>query len=283
MIETSKYCDRLLNPPDKSFFLFGPKGVGKSTWLKHKMPDALYLDLLDHTLFLELSQDPARLEGLVGKLNKGDWAIMDEIQKIPGMLDEVHRLIEERKVRFVLCGSSARKLRQGGVNLLGGRALTRHLEVFSAAELGKDFDLDFTLEWGLLPLVQTDRKNAADILSSYVHTYLQEEIRGEGIVRKLSPFVRFLGLAGMLNGQMINASSIAREAAVPRSSVDVYFSILIDTLVGHFLPAYRPQIKVREQTHPKFYWFDPGVARAAAGYLADPLSALWKGPALEDE
>ncbi len=133
-----------------------------------------------------------------------------------------------------------------------------------------------------LPYVQLDRENAPDILNSYVNTYIKEEIKEEGIVRSLPPFLRFLSIAGQLNGQLVNGQNIAREAAVPRSSVDVYFSILEDTLLGHFLPAYRPNAKVREQTHPKFYWFDPGVARAAAGLLFDPVDRIWKGTALEN-
>jgi predicted AAA+ superfamily ATPase len=189
-------------------------------------------------------------------------------------------LIESKRWRFALCGSSARKLRRGGVNLLGGRAVTRNLDAFSYAELGS-FDLDFSLQWGLLPWVQLEKENAADILDSYVNTYIKEEIKEEGIVRRIPPFLRFLKIAGQLNGQLINAQNISREAMVPRSSVDVYFSILEDTLLGHFLPAYRPSVKVREQTHPKFYWFDPGVSRSASGLLFDPVERTWKGAALE--
>jgi predicted AAA+ superfamily ATPase len=129
--------------------------------------------------------------------------------------------------------------------------------------------------------VQLDKENAADILNSYVHTYINEEIKEEGIVRRLPPFLRFLGVCGMLNGQMVNLQNIAREASTPRSSVDVYFSIMVDTLLGHFLQPYRPNLKVREQTHPKFFWFDPGAARAAAGLLYDPLDGIWKGYAFE--
>lgn len=272
---------RILQPPTRSFFLFGPRGVGKSTWLKASLPKAAYLDLLDSALALELSQKPELLEPIIGDRPQRACVIIDEIQKIPQLLDEVHRLIENRKWRFVLCGSSARKLRREGTNLLGGRALTRNLETFSFAEIGETFDLDLAMEWGLLPAVHTDKENAADILNSYVHTYIKEEIKQEGIVRRLPPFLRFLNVCGMLNGQTVNAQNIAREASVPRSSVDVYFSILEDTLLGHILPAYRPNVKVREQAHPKFYWFDPGAARAAAGLLADPLERVWKGYALE--
>lgn len=272
---------RLLKPPDRSFFLFGPRGTGKSTWLRQALPAAVRLDLLDAALALELGRDPHRLEALVGRRPAGAWVVLDEIQKIPALLDEVHRLMEDCRWRFALCGSSARKLRRGGVNLLGGRAVTRRLGPFSARELGDAFDPAFSLEWGMLPAVQNDRADAADLLSACVHTYLKEEIREESVLRKEPPFLRFLAVAGQLNGQAVNAANIAREAAVPRSTVDVYFSVLVDTLLGGFLPAYRPGLKVREQAHPKFYWFDAGVARAAAGLQHDPVDRLWKGTALE--
>jgi len=273
---------RLLKIPDRSFFLFGPRGVGKTTWLKNVLPEAIYFDLLDTSLFLELSQNPGHLGPMIGERLEKSWVVVDEIQKIPELLDEVHRLIEAKRWRFALCGSSARKLRRGGVNLLGGRAVTRYLDAFSYRELKKSFDLKFSLQWGFLPYVQLDRENAADILNAYVNTYIKEEIKEEGIVRRLPPFLRFLNIAGQLNGQLINRHNISREAAVPRSTVDVYFSILEDTLLGHFLPAYRPNLKVREQTHSKFYWFDPGVARAAAGLVFDPVDRLWMGIALEN-
>lgn len=245
------------------------------------MRDALFFNLLDSSLYLELSQNPINLEVLAGNIPEGYWIVIDEIQKIPSLLDEVHRLMEKKRWRFALCGSSARKLRRGGVNLLGGRAVTRNLDAFSYAELGGSFDLDFSLQWGLLPWVQLEKESAADILDSYVNTYIKEEIKEEGIIRRIPPFLRFLKIAGQLNGQLINAQNISREAMVPRSSIDGYFSILEDTLLGHFLPAYRPSVKVREQTHPKFFWFDPGVARSAAGLLFDPLDRIWKGTALE--
>ena len=273
---------RLLQAPERSFFLFGPRGVGKSTWLHQILPDASFFDLLDSFLYFELSQRPHRLEAMAGNLPENSWIVIDEIQKIPALLDEAHRLIENKGWRFALCGSSARKLRRGGVNLLGGRAVTRNLDAFSFQELGGDFDADFALEWGCLPLAQLDRVSAADFLNSYVNTYIKEEIKEEGIVRSLPPFLRFLSIAGQLNGQLVNGQNIAREAGVPRSSVDVYFSILEDTLLGRFLPAYRPAAKVREQTHPKFYWFDPGVARATAGFLFDPVDRVWQGTALEN-
>ncbi|MBI4027443.1 MAG: ATP-binding protein [Verrucomicrobia bacterium] len=275
------HVKRLLKVPDRSFFLFGPRGVGKSTWLKEHLREAFFVDLLDASLSLELMRNPHVLEALVGNRPAESWVVLDEIQKIPALLDETHRLMETRKWRFALCGSSARKLRRGGVNLLAGRALTLNMESLSFGEMGSRFDFEFSLEWGLLPFVQNDRKNAAGILRAYVNTYLKEEIREEGIVRMVPPFVRFLSVAGLLNGQTVNAQNIASEAAVPRSSVDVYFSILSDTLIGHFLPAYQPRLKVRERTHPKFYWFDAGVARSSAGLLGDPADRSWKGFALE--
>ncbi|MDQ7826405.1 MAG: DUF4143 domain-containing protein [Candidatus Eremiobacteraeota bacterium] len=272
---------RLLKVPERSFFLFGPRGTGKSTWLKEALHGAHYIDLLDTSLSLELSREPGRLGALAGSGARGSWVVIDEIQKNPSLLDEVHRLIEEKGLRFALSGSSARRLRRGGVNLLGGRALTRELAPFTWKELGNSYDTEFSLQWGSLPLIHADKENAADILGSYVATYLKEEIREEGIVRNLSPFIRFLGIAGQLNGQTLNSLNIAREAAVPRSTVDVYFSILSDTLLGYFLPPYRPGAKVREQAHQKFYWCDPGIARGAAGLLSEPADRLWKGCALE--
>ncbi len=272
---------RRLAPPTRSFFLFGPRGVGKSTWLRSSFPEAVFFDLLESRLYLEFARDPGVLEALIGKRPEGTWIVVDEIQKVPDLLDEVHRLMESRRWRFVLCGSSARKLRRKATNLLGGRALTRRLEGFSYGELGRDYDLDLSLQWGTLPSVHFGRKDAADLLNSYVHTYIREEIREEGIVRSVPPFVRFLGIAGLANGQLVNFQNIARDAAVPRSTVDVYFSILEDTLLAHFLPAYRPNLKVRERAGPKLYWFDPGVARAAAGLLFDPVDRIWKGTALE--
>lgn len=272
---------RLLVKPDRSFFLFGPRGTGKSTWLQHVFPNTIYLDMLDASLFLELSRDPHRLEAIVGDVPEQGWIVLDEIQKVPALLDEVHRLIEKNRWRFALCGSSARKLKRGGANLLAGRALTISMESFTEAELGNVFDLDTALSWGTLPLIHDATDMTADILAAYVNTYLKEEIQAEGLIRNVPPFIRFLAIAGMANGQVLNVNNISREAAVARSTVDTYFSILIDTLVGHMLPAWRPGVKVREAAQPKFYWFDPGVARGAAGFLRDPLDRTWQGVALE--
>ena len=279
--ESISVINRLLLLPDISFFLFGPRGTGKSTWLKQVLPDAVYFDLLDSALYRELAQYPDRLEPMIGNPVKSNWVIIDEIQKVPVLLDEVHRLIETKKLRFALCGSSARKLRKGGVNLLGGRAITINLESFVFNELDKLFKLDHSIKWGTLPLIQFNTRESANILDAYVNTYIKEEIKEEGIIRSLPPFLRFLEIAGLMNGQIINSLNISREASIPRSTVDVYFSILQDSLLGHFLPAYKPKLKVREQTHPKFYWFDPGIARAAAKLLFEPIDRIWAGISLE--
>lgn len=275
------YVQRLISRPEGSFFLFGPRGTGKSTWLRRVLPDALFLDLLDASLYLELARAPERLEAMAGSQPEGSWIVLDEIQKIPQLLDEVHRLMESRRWRFALCGSSARKLRRGGANLLAGRALTLNMEGFSARELGHAFDVDMAVDWGTLPFVIREPGRAADILSAYLNTYLKEEVREEGLVRRVPPFVRFLAVAGQMNGQAVNLQNIARESGVARSTAETYFAILEDTLLGHFLPAWRPRLKVREAAHPKFYWFDPGVARGAAGWLRDPTDRLWQGTALE--
>src|SRR3989338_5951389 len=272
---------RILQKPDHSFFLFGPRSVGKSFWLRQYFTEDQIIDLLEHKTQLELSRDPSMLEARIGKKPQGTWVCIDEIQKIPALLDEVHRLMQKSRFSFALSGSSARKLKRGGANLLAGRAVTLNMEGFSYAELGERFGSKHVLEWGTLPIVVLNLEQAPNILSAYIHTYIKEEIKEEGVVRKVEPFLRFLEIAGIYNAQQINKDNIAREAKVPRSTVDIYFSILEDTLLGHFLPAFRPEVKVRERAHPKFYWFDPGVARGAANLLFDPPNDLWLGRSLE--
>src|SRR4030042_4735393 len=166
--------------------------------LRQVLPEALHLGLLVAFLYRELSRDPHRLEAIIGRRPKGAWIVLDEIQKAPALLDEVHRLMESRRWRFVLCGSSARKLRRGGANLLAGRALTLNLEGFSAVELGKKFNLSNSLDWGMLTFVQEAPEVAPEILSAYLNTYLKEEVREEGLLRRVPPFIRFLTLAGQL-------------------------------------------------------------------------------------
>jgi predicted AAA+ superfamily ATPase len=273
--------ERRLRIPDRSFFLFGPRGVGKSHLIRGALPGAVTFDLLNTGLQLRLTRSPDLLEASVGSQPRGTWVWIDEVQKVPALLDEVHRLIESRGWRFALSGSSARKLLRQGANLLAGRASTRRLEAFSAVELSDHFDLSHALQWGTLPLVVGEPDAARDVLDAYVHTYIREEVKEEGLVRRLEPFLRFLDVAGALNGQIVNVENIAREAQVPRKSAVQYFSVLEDTLMTHPLPAFQPQLKVREVSHPKYYWFDPGVARAAAGLLDGPVDSNWLGQALE--
>jgi predicted AAA+ superfamily ATPase len=272
---------RLLRPPDRSFFLFGPRGVGKTFLLRSALPDAVVFDLLDTGLQIELARQPGTLEARVAALPPRAWVWIDEVQKVPAILDEVHRLMERHGWRFALSGSSARKLLRQGANLLAGRASTRFLEPLSFAELGDAFDLSRLLRWGALPMVVSEPAHARDILTSYVYTYVREEIKEEGLVRKAEPFLRFLEIAGALNGQVVNFENIGREAHVPRKSVVQYFSILEDTLVAHRLPPFQPQVKVREAAHPKYYWVDQGIARAAAGLAGEHVDADWLGRALE--
>lgn len=262
-----KHIQRSISKTQKrSFFLFGPRGVGKSTWLKDTYPNAFRINLLDTSLSLKLQRDPHLLESLIPP-NLKTFCIIDEVQKIPALLDEVHRLMEDQKISFILSGSSARKLKKSGANLLAGRASVMNMESFSAFELKDKFKLQHALAYGMLPLVFQKHGNERDILEAYVHTYLKEEIKEEGIVRKVEPFVRFLEVAGRFNAQILNIENISREAAAPRASVQSYFEILYDTLIGHRLPAYRPGGKVREVQHPKFYFFDTGLARACADNL----------------
>jgi predicted AAA+ superfamily ATPase len=272
---------RLLKKPDDSFFLFGPRGVGKSTWLKSALPAKIEINLLRSDVYLKYLSKPSHLREVVAPLKKGEWVWIDEVQKVPALLDEVHDLIESKKLKFALSGSSARKLKRHGANLLAGRAITRYLDAFSFAELPGKYDLNDRLEFGCLPLVMTKPAIKRDILKTYVATYLKEEIQEEGHVRKIEPFVRFLEVAALLNGQQVNGNNIAREAQVSRPSIEGYFSILVDTLLGHYLPAFQAKAKIKEQSHPKFYWFDPGVARAAAGLMDDPVDKEWLGCALE--
>ena len=221
---------RLLKPPEnKSFFLFGSRGTGKTTWVRSKFPSAVYLDLLEAELFNDLIANPQRLENFIPK-NFRDWIIIDEIQKIPELLNEVHRLIEKYRYKFVLTGSSARKLRRRGQNLLAGRALTYFMHPLTTIELGKDFNLDHSLAYGQLPCAYIE-SNPKGYLESYVKTYLQEEVQQEGLTRSLGAFYRFLETASFSQGSVLNISEVSRECAVERKVVENYFTILEDLLM----------------------------------------------------
>lgn len=262
---------RIIEPPkDKSFFLFGPRGTGKTTWVKSAFPQAAFLDLLESELYTDLLANPQRLEKFIPP-GADQWVVIDEIQRIPELLNEVHRLIEKRHCRFVLTGSSARKLRQKGVNLLAGRALTLSFHPLTAAELKKDFEVSRSLKYGHLPSVFVDADPKA-YLESYVATYLREEIQQEGLTRNLGAFSRFLEAASFSQGGILNLSSISRDCGVERKVVENYFSILEDLMIGARLPVFTKKAKRRMIAHQKFYFFDVGIYRAIrpSGSLDNP-------------
>ena len=271
--------NRLTKLPGQSFFLFGMRGVGKSTWARAAFPEAVYVDLLDERLYQDLLGDPSLFEQSLGTLGTDGWVVVDEVQRLPSLLNEVHRLIEKRRLRFALLGSSARKLKAAGVNLLAGRAIRKTMFPLTAAELGPAFDLDKVLRHGSIPLVWTS-ETPRDVLEAYVQLYLREEIRAEALVRNLPGFVRFLPVAALLNGRVVNVAGIARDTGVARTTVQGYLDILEDTLLIFRLPAYEAKLRVRERKLPKLYWVDPGVVRAVKRQLGG-VAAEERGPLLE--
>ena len=274
---------RQMTLPERSFFLLGPRGTGKTTWLRQVLPEALWFDLLRTSTFLTLSQQPDLFRQQVEARPPDTWVVVDEVQRLPHLLNEVQALIAEhgRHYRFALSGSSARKLKRLDANLLAGRALNRQFFPLTAAELDFDFEVDAILRDGLLPQVRGDPGFATDTLEAYVSNYLREEIQQEALVRRLDAFARFLQVAALMNGQIANVAGLARDAAVARPTVQGYFATLTDTLIGYWLPAWQRRAKVKEVASPKFYLFDPGVARALGGRLREPLDSSERGFLLE--
>lgn len=268
---------RIQTLPRKSFFLFGPRGVGKSTLLKQKIKADLYINLLKSSEFLNYKQNPDHLFEIVSPLEENSWVVIDEIQRVPELLNIVHEIYESKKIHFALSGSSARKLKRGGANLLAGRALNILLYPFCYFEFQSIYSISDAIEWGTLPLVVMDQDLKKDTLASYVETYLREELIQEGIIRKTDSFLRFLKIAGIMNGQTINFENISRESHTSRTTVQTYFEILIDTLIAFYLPSYQPGLKVKEVSKPKFYFFDSGVARSCAGLLSYSLDSAYHG------
>lgn len=253
------YTKRFFNAPADSFFIFGPRGTGKSTWLKMNYPDAYLIDLLDDRTFRNYISDPGRIQQVVQANPNKRCFIIDEVQKAPVLLDSIHRLIEDyRTHQFILTGSSARKLRRSGVNLLAGRALLTHFHPFMAAELGSNFSLNKALITGLIPLV-VSASSPKKTLESYIALYLKEEIKEEGLVRDIGAFARFLETISFSHGSILNLSNIARECHVSRKIVENYISIVEDLLLGYKLPIFVKRAKRAMTSQPKFYLFDSGV------------------------
>lgn len=256
--------NRLINlPQSKSCFLLGPRGTGKSFWLKKNFADSIYIDLLDSAHYFRLLAAPEQLSSYIPKNYHGD-VIIDEIQRIPDLLNEVHRLIEASSIRFILTGSSARKLRKQGVNLLAGRALTYYMYPLTADELGQQFNLQNSLLYGHLPSIYSEENNeySSEYLNSYISTYLKEEVLQEGLTRNLEAYARFLQIASFSQGETLNISEVARECGLNRKLVESYFIILEDLLLSIRIPVFTKKAKRRMQQHPKFYYFDVGIYRS---------------------
>lgn len=253
---------RLFNLPldsRDSLFIFGPRGTGKTQWLKNHLAsrEHLYFDLLDSITFRQLQAYPERLNERIPSDFTG-WIIIDEVQKLPNLLDEVHRLIEHKNLRFILTGSSARKLKRNGINLLAGRAIRYHMHPLVIQELKDQFNLEHALTLGMLPATYT-YDDPVGYLATYVDTYLREEVKEEGLTRNMSAFVRFLEVASFSQGNTVNYTEIAREVGIDRQVIQNYFSILKDLLLSHTLPAFTKKAKRRLITSDKFYYFDAGV------------------------
>ena len=272
-----KYYPRLLEPPKSSFFVFGVRGSGKSTWVKQLDRKFQEINLLREDLFQSYLANPALFGGVLDRAPQGSWVFVDEIQRVPSLLNEVHRAMEERKLKFILSGSSARKLKRGGANLLAGRALVKNIYPLLPAEIGADFDLEDALRYGTIPLIYTsDPGERKDRLRAYVQTYLKEEIQAEALVRNLAGFMRFLPIAAIFHGQVVNVSNLARDCGVERTTVAGYLEILQDTLITFYLPPFEAKLRVKERKHPKLYWVDAGAVRATRGDYG-PVSVEERG------
>lgn len=272
---------RFFRAPPGHFFLFGPRGTGKSTWLQSNFRDCLHVDLLEPDVHRAYVARPERLRELVAGNRDAKVVVVDEVQKAPELLDVVHSLIEARRTpRFVLTGSSARKLKRTGVDLLAGRAVLRSMHPFMAAELGARWDLERALIQGLVPLIW-GAKRPADTLKSYVALYVREEVQMEGLVRNIGSFSRFLAAISFSHASVLNVTDVARDCQVSRKTVEGYVNILEDLLLAFRLPVFTKRARRHLVSHPKFYWFDAGVFRSVrpAGCLDRPSEIA--GAALE--
>jgi len=261
--------------------MFGARGTGKSTWIsEHFSPvgasaKIIWIDLLDPAVEHQFALNPNRLVQMIdSQTSAPEWVVIDEVQKVPKLLDLVHSLIEKRKIKFVLSGSSARKLKRGAANLLAGRAFVYNLFPLCMAELGQSFDLHEVLRWGSLPKVfhlQSDREKIA-YLNAYVQTYFAEEIRAEQVIRKLAPFRAFLPILGQVSGKIINHKKIGDQVGVSTVTIQSYFQIVEDTLLGFYLPAFHLSVRKGQRLSPKFYVFDNGVKKALEESLEQTIA-----------
>ena len=263
----------------QSCFLLGPRGTGKTFWIRQFLSDCVYIDLLDDEIYRKLLANPASLSTWIPPDSQNP-IVIDEIQKIPTLLDEVHRQIEHFGRRFILTGSSARKLRRGGANLLAGRALINECYPLTLHEIDEGFDLEERLKYGCLPAA-INHPNPARFLAAYVNTYLKEEIQAEGIVRNISSFARFMEAASFSQAQVLSMAAVSRDCGVQRKAVEQYFQILDDLLIAARLPVFTRRAKRSMTAHPKFFFFDVGVYRTLrpSGPLDEPEQI--EGVALE--
>ncbi len=277
----TKYIERMFKEPDRSYFLFGPRGTGKSTMVEHRHPGALFIDLRIPQERLRFLSNPDLFTGLVSAQPSGQTIVVDEIQKAPELLSLVHLLIEKkRQWKFILTGSSARKLKRQGIDLLGGRALNKVLNPFIAAELQERFNLESALRYGLLPL-SFEQKDHAEILEAYIALYMEEEIQAEGLIRNSEPFARFLSVMSFSHASLLNVTNISRECGVKRTTVSSWISILEDLLIGFQLSVFTERAKRELSAHPKFYFFDAGVYRSLRPHSLKDTNDELDGAALE--
>lgn len=251
--------ERLFTEPEGSYFLFGPRGTGKSTVAAQRHPHALFIDLRLNRERTRFTADPDLLQALVEGLSDGSTIVIDEIQKVPALLPVIHLLIEKKRGwKFILTGSNARKLKRGDVDLLGGRALKRLLHPFMAAEIKEEFQLEEALRFGILPL-RFGVANPAETLEAYLTLYIEEEVKMEGMIRNIEPFTRFLQMVSFSHGEILNISNIARDCQVKRSTVDSWITILEEMLLAFQIPSFSNRAKRELTVQPKFYLFDTGV------------------------
>lgn len=272
-------------PKDNSFFLFGARATGKTSLLNgafHNKPNILYIDLLNEDIFEKYALMPQMLKKEIDLLkHRPQWVVIDEVQRVPKLLNIAHQLIESKdSIKFAMTGSSSRRLKQKGMNLLAGRAWVRNLYPFTFLELQDEFNLSQILNWGSLPKLQAlpEHQDKIDYLKAYATTYLKTEIQEEQWVRKLEPFMKFLPIAAQMNGRPLNYSSISRDAGAEISTIKTYFEILEDTLLGFFIPSFSKSVRKQQRVAPKFYFFDLGVKKALQKTLTvnlNPHTTEW--------